>query len=182
MSRIGRKEIKLPAGVSVEVNDLKVVVNGPKGKLEQDFDKQIKIVCQDGVITLTRSNETNDAKAKHGLYRALVNNMVIGVSEGFSKKLDIKGVGYKVLKQGNKIVLNIGLSHTIEVVEADGITLECPTATEIVVSGINKQLVGEYAAKIRALKPVEPYHGYGIKYSDEVVIKKVGKTAGKGKK
>ncbi len=182
MSRIGRKEIILPAGVTVELNGQNVVVNGPKGKLSQDIDKQIVVKCENGVICLTRTNETNDAKAKHGLYRALLNNMVHGVSEGFSKKLEIKGVGYKVSKQGNKIVMNIGLSHNVEVVEDDGIKLECPSATEILVSGIDKQMVGQYAAKIRALKPVEPYHGYGIKYSDEVVIRKVGKTAGKGKK
>lgn len=182
MSRIGRKEIKLPAGVSVEVNGLNVVVSGPKGKLEQEIDKQIVVKCENGVVTLTRLNETNDAKAKHGLYRALINNMVVGVNDGFSKKLIIEGVGYKVSKQGTKLVMNLGLSHNVEVEEGNGVKLDCPTATEIVVSGIDKQMVGEYAAKIRALKPVEPYHLYGVRYSDEVVIKKVGKTAGKGKK
>ena len=182
MSRIGRKEIILPQGVTVEVNKNLVVVNGPKGKLEQEIDNQIVVKVEDGKVSLTRLNETNDARAKHGLYRALINNMVVGVSQGFSKKLVINGVGYKASKQGTKLVLNIGLSHNIEIEEENGIKIECPTATEIVISGIDKQVVGQCAAKIRDLKPVEPYHAYGIRYSDEVVIRKVGKTAGKGKK
>lgn len=182
MSRIGRKEILLPQGVTVEVNKNLVTVNGPKGKLEQQIDNQIVVKVEDGKVRLTRLNETSDARAKHGLYRALINNMVIGVSQGFSKKLIINGVGYKATKQGTKLVLNIGLSHNIEVEEENGIKIECPTATEIVISGIDKQVVGQCAAKIRDLKPVEPYHAYGIRYDDEVVIRKVGKTAGKGKK
>lgn len=182
MSRIGRKEILLPQGVTVEVNKNLVVVNGPKGKLEQQIDNQIVVKVEDGKVCLTRLNETSDARAKHGLYRALINNMVQGVSQGFSKKLIINGVGYKANKQGNKLVLNIGLSHNIEIEEEDGIKIECPAQTEIVISGIDKQKVGQFSAKIRDLKPVEPYHAYGIRYSDEVVIRKVGKTAGKGKK
>ena len=182
MSRIGRKEILLPQGVTVEVNKNLVVVNGPKGKLEQQIDNNIVVKVEDNKVALTRLNETNEVRAKHGLYRALINNMVTGVSQGFSKKLVINGVGYKANKQGTKLVLNIGLSHNIEVEEENGIKIECPTATEIVISGIDKQVVGQFAAKIRDLKPVEPYHAYGIRYDDEVVIRKVGKTAGKGKK
>ena len=182
MSRIGRKEILLPQGVTVEVKDNLVIVSGPKGKLEQEIDNQIVVKVEDGKVHLTRLNETNDAKAKHGLYRALINNMAHGVSNGFSKKLVINGVGYKANKQGNKLVLNLGLSHPVEVVEEEHIKLECPSATEIVVSGIHKQAVGQFASRIRDLRPVEPYHAYGIKYDDEVVIRKVGKTAGKGKK
>lgn len=182
MSRIGKKIITIPQGVNVEVKDLTVTVSGPKGKLSQEIDKQIIVKNENGTVSLTRTNETSDARAKHGLYRALINNMVIGVSQGFSKKLEVKGVGYKVVKQGNKLVMNLGLSHNIEVAEVEGISITCPTQNEIVVSGIDKQLVGQIASMIRDFRPVEPYHGYGIRYADEVVIKKVGKTAGKGKK
>lgn len=179
MSRIGRKIITLPQGVSVEVNGLTVNVSGPKGKLSQVIDKQIIVKQENGTVLLERLNETSDAKAKHGLYRTLISNMVTGVSEGFIKKLDVKGVGYKVSMQGNKLVMNLGLSHPVELEVVDGISIATPTQAEIVVSGIDKQLVGQVAAKIKGFRPVEPYHGYGIKYSNEVVIKKVGKTAGK---
>lgn len=131
---------------------------------------------------MTRPNDENEVKAKHGLYRALIANMVKGVKEGFSKNLQIKGVGYKASKVGNKLVLNLGFSHLIEVVEPEGIKIECPTANDIKISGIDKQKVGQLASNIRDFRPVEPYHGYGIKYDDEVVIRKQGKTAAKGKK
>lgn len=179
MSRIGRKIITLPQGVSVEVNGLTVNVSGPKGKLSQVIDKQIVVKQENGVVALERLNETSDAKAKHGLYRTLVSNMVTGVSEGFSKKLEVKGVGYKVSKQGTKLVMALGMSHPVELEEVDGISIATPTQSEIIVSGVDKQLVGQVAAKIKGFRPVEPYHGYGIRYADEVVIKKVGKTAGK---
>ena len=182
MSRIGKKIITLPQGVELEVNGLNVTVKGAKGTLSQEVDKQIIVKKENNIVTLTRTNETNDAKAKHGLYRALINNMVKGVSEGYTKKLEIKGVGYKATKQGNKLVLNLGFSHPVEVVEVPGITITTPSITEIVISGIDKQLVGQFASNIRDFRPVEPYHGYGVRYTDEVVIKKVGKTAGKGKK
>lgn len=182
MSRIGRKIITLPQGVELEFNNSIVTVKGSKGTLTQEIDKQILVKKEGNVVELTRTNETSDAKAKHGLYRALINNMVIGVSEGYSKKLEIKGVGYKAVKQGNKLVLNLGFSHPVEVVEVEGISITTPTTTEIVVSGIDKQLVGQIASNIRDFRPVEPYHAYGVKYSNEVVIRKVGKTAGKGKK
>jgi large subunit ribosomal protein L6 len=179
MSRIGRKIITVPQGVTVEVNGDVVNVSGPKGQLSQTIDKQIIVKQENGIITLERVNETSDARAKHGLFRSLINNMIIGVNEGYSKKLEIKGVGYRVAKQGNKLVLSLGLSHPVEVEEVEGITLTTPAQTEILVSGIDKQSVGQMAAKIRGFRPVEPYHGYGIKYSDEVVIRKVGKTAGR---
>ena len=183
MSRIGRKEIVMPAGVSATVSDGNVVtITGPKGTLSQKLDKTIKLNIDGSTLHLTRQNDENQTKAFHGLYRALVANMVKGVSEGFSKGLEINGVGYKVSKQGNKLILNLGLSHPVEVEEIEGIKIECPSATEIKVSGIDKQVVGEVAAKIRSLRPVEPYHAYGIKYAGERVIRKVGKTAGKGKK
>ena len=182
MSRIGRKHIDLPAGVELTQANGVVTVKGPKGTLSQEINKVITITVADNKVVLTRANEENETKALHGLYRALLANMVTGVTKGFERKLIINGVGYKALKQGNKLVLNLGYSHNIELEEIDGITLECPTALEIVVKGIDKQKVGQFASKIRDLRKVEPYHAYGVRYSDEVVIKKVGKTAGKGKK
>lgn len=182
MSRIGRKHIVLPAGVELTQNDGLVTVKGPKGTLTQEVDKLITVTVNGNSVELTRANDKNETKAKHGLYRALLANMIKGVSSGFEKKLIINGIGYKALKQGNKLVLNLGYSHNIEVLEEDGITLECPTALEIVVKGIDKQKVGQFASKIRDFRKVEPYHAYGVRYADEVVIKKVGKTAGKGKK
>lgn len=180
MSRIGRMPVVIPNGVNVTIdNDNVVTVEGKLGKLSQRVDKVINVEVKDGHVVLTRPNDLPDTKAKHGLYRMLVANMVHGVSEGFSKTLNINGVGYKVTKQGNKVVMNLGFSHPVEIVEEEGITLETPDATTLVVKGINKELVGQYAAKVRGLRPVEPYHAYGIKYSDEVVIKKVGKVSGK---
>jgi len=131
---------------------------------------------------LTRPNDNRESRAKHGLYRALIASMIKGVNEGFSRVLQIKGVGYKATKSGNKLTLSIGFSHTVDIVEPEGIKIECLSATEIKVSGIDKQKVGQVASNIRNIKPVEPYHGYGIKYDDEVVVKKQGKTAAKGKK
>ena len=182
MSRIGKKHIDLPAGVELTTNDGKVTVKGPKGTLSLDVDKLITVNVSNGRVELTRKDDENETRAKHGLYRALIANMVKGVHEGFEKKLVINGVGYKASKQGNKLVLNLGYSHPIEVMEEDGITIECPSATEIVVKGIDRQKVGQFASKIRDLRKVEPYHAYGVRYDDEVVIRKVGKAAGKGAK
>ena len=165
MSRIGRNPITLPAGVNAVVNNNEITVSGPLGTLKQKFD-----------------SVNVEVKAKHGLYRALIANMVKGVKEGFTKNLQIKGVGYKASKSGNKLVLNLGFSHPIEVVEPEGIKIECPSATDIKISGIDKQKVGQVALNIRDLRPVEPYHGYGVRYENEVVILKQGKAAGKGKK
>ncbi len=181
MSRIGRSPIHMPDGVSAQVEGNVITVKGPLGTLSQEFS-DVSISIENNIITLTRKNDQNEVKAKHGLYRALIANMVKGVKEGFSRNLQIKGVGYKVNKQGNKLVLNLGYSHPIEVVEPEGIKIECPTATDIKISGIDKQKVGQLASNIRDLRPVEPYHGYGVRYDDEVVIRKQGKTAGKGKK
>jgi len=183
MSRIGKKEIILPAGVEFEVSEDNVVtVKGPKGILTQKVDKSIIITQKDNIVNLSRKSELAQVRSKHGLYRSLVANMVEGVSKGFSKSLIIKGVGYKAQMQGNKLVLNLGFSHLVEILEEDGIKIECPTVTEIKILGIDKQKVGQVAAKIRSIRPVEPYHGYGVRYSNEQVITKVGKTAGKGKK
>lgn len=182
MSRIGKKEITLPSDVSVKVEGTKVTVSGPKGTLSQNVDRNIIVKVDGNTVSLTRLNELNETKAKHGLYRSLINNMVEGVTKGFSKKLVVNGVGFKVSMQGKKLVMNLGFSHPVEMEQPEGITIQTPSATEIVVSGIDKQAVGQIAAQIRDLRPVEPYHGYGIKYDDEVVIRKVGKTSGKGKK
>ncbi len=179
ISRIGKMPVALPAGVTVEVKDGKMIVKGPKGTLEQDIDARISLTVENGHAVLTPATESSDVKAKHGLYRALLHNMVTGVTAGYTKSLIINGVGYKVAKQGNKIVLNIGFSHPIEFSEVEGIKLDCPTQTEISVSGIDKVKVGQIAANIRALREPEPYHGYGIRYKDEVIERKEGKTAGK---
>lgn len=179
ISRIGKMPVALPAGVTVEVKDGKMIVKGPKGTLEQDIDARISLTVENGHAVLTPATESSDVKAKHGLYRALLHNMVTGVTAGYTKSLIINGVGYKVAKQGNKIVLNIGFSHPIEFSEVEGIKLDCPTQTEISVSGIDKVKVGQVAANIRALREPEPYHGYGIRYKDEVIERKEGKTAGK---
>ena len=181
MSRIGRKHIDLPAGVTLTQENGVVVVKGPKGELRQDVDKCITVSVNGTTVELTRANELNETKAKHGLYRALIANMVKGVTEGFERTLLIQGVGYKAQKQGNKLVLNLGYSHNIEVEEIPGITIECPSQLEIKIKGADKQVVGQFASKIRDLRKVEPYHGYGVRYSDEVVIRKVGKTASKKK-
>ena len=179
MSRIGKMPVALPAGVTVNVTDGKMVVKGPKGTLEQDIDARITVTVEGGHAVLTRANDSKDLKAKHGLYRALLHNMVTGVTAGFTKGLVINGVGYKVAKQGSKIVLNVGYSHPIEYAESDGIKLDCPSQTEITVSGIDKVRVGQVAADIRSIREPEPYHGYGIRYQDEVIERKEGKTAGK---
>ena len=179
MSRIGKMPVALPAGVTVNVTYGKMVVKGPKGTLEQDIDARITVTVEGGHAVLTRANDSKELKAKHGLYRALLHNMVTGVTAGFTKGLVINGVGYKVAKQGSKIVLNVGYSHPIEYAESDGIKLDCPSQTEITVSGIDKVRVGQVAADIRSIREPEPYHGYGIRYKDEVIERKEGKTAGK---
>ena len=179
MSRIGRLPIDIPAGVTVTVNGSNVTVAGKLGTLTQDVDKTISVKVEGNQVVLTRANETGDVKAKHGLYRQLIANMVKVVSEGFSKTLVINGVGYKATLQGTKVVLNIGFSHPVELVPTEGVKLAVNGTNEVVVSGIDKAQVGQFAAKIRDIKPVEPYHAYGIRYSDEVVIRKEGKTSGK---
>ena len=179
MSRIGRLPISIPEGVKVDVQDTTVTVTGKLGTLTQVVDKTISVKVENNQVVLTRANETGDVKAKHGLYRQLIANMVKGVSEGFSKTVVINGVGYKASLVGTKVVLNIGFSHPVELIPTEGIKLAVNGTNEVVVSGINKEHVGQFAAKIRDIKPVEPYHAYGIRYSDEVVIRKEGKTSGK---
>lgn len=180
MSRIGKMPVAVPAGVTVEIKNGVVTVKGPKGTLSQEYDAaNITIKEENGQIVITRINDEKENRAKHGLYRALIHNMVVGVTEGYKKTLVIAGVGFKVAKQGNKVVMNVGYSHTVEIFETEDIKLNCPSATEIEVIGIDKTKVGQYAANVRSVRRPEPYHGYGIHYSDEVIERKEGKTAGK---
>lgn len=181
MSRIGRAPISMPSDVSATIKDNVITIKGPLGSLSQEFNT-VNVLIEGNVIKVTRPNESNEAKAKHGLYRALIANMVNGVKQVYTKGLEIQGVGYKASKVGNKLILALGLSHTIEIVEPEGIKIECPTASEISISGIDKQKVGQLASTIRDIRPVEPYHGYGVRYKGEVVIKKQGKAAAKAKK
>ena len=180
MSRIGRLQISIPAGVTVDCKDQVVTVNGPKGTLSQKIEsKNINVAVEANVVTVSRTNENKETKSMHGLYRMLIANMVAGVVTPFSKTLVINGVGYKAQVAGNKLTMNLGLSHNVEFVAPDGITITCPDANTVVVTGISKEKVGQVAATIRSKRPVEPYHNYGIHYSTEVLVKKEGKTAGK---
>ncbi len=180
MSRIGRAPIKLPQGVEFKAENGLVTVKGPLGVLTQDYDvKNIGFNVENGEIIVSRFNEENTTKSKHGLYRALVNAMVIGVTEGYKKTLIVNGVGWKVTQNGKDLTLAVGLSHLVEYKAVEGVKLTVTSPTEIVVSGISKELVGAEAAKIRAIRKPEPYHGYGIRLSDEVIERKEGKTAGK---
>lgn len=181
MSRIGRLPVNIPAGVTVTVTPDNVVkVKGAKGELEKKIESNFVTVSVNGpVVNISRTNEQKQTRSLHGLYRTLINNMVLGVTEGFKKSLIVNGVGYKCAVNGDKLVMNIGFSHPVEMVAPAGVKVECPTITEVAVSGIDKEAVGQFAAKIRAAKVCEPYHGYGIRYSDEVIIRKAGKTAGK---
>ena len=182
MSRIGKLPITIPAGVTVSVDAQNVVtVSSSKGTLTQSVSKLIKVNVENNQVIVEKLAETNEANAMHGLYRTLINNMVIGVTQGFKKSLTVNGVGFKVAKQGNKLVMNLGLSHPVEVVEEDGVKLS-NNNNEIIVEGISKEKVGAMASKIRAIRPVEPYHGYGIRYTDEKVSLKEGKSSGKGGK
>ena len=178
MSRIGNAHIVLPAGVTVDGANNVITVKGPKGTLTQVYDSVISLSVEGNIVKFTRANDLGPTKAKHGLYRALCANMVKGVTEGFKKSLIVNGVGWKVAKQGKKIVMNVGFSHPVEIEEIDGIALDCPSQTEITISGIDKEKVGQFAAMVRGIREPEPYHGYGIRYSDEVIERKVGKAAG----
>ena len=180
MSRIGRAPITVPAGVEVKVDESNhITVKGPKGTLERDLVPQMKVDVDAGVIHVTRPDDEKLSRSLHGLTRTLVANMVHGVTEGFSKTLEVNGVGYRAAKEGKKLVLNIGYSHQVEVEEVDGITIDVPNANTVVINGIDKQKVGQFAADIRAKRPPEPYKGKGIKYSTEVVRHKEGKTGAK---
>lgn len=181
MSRIGKKPISVPAGVDVKINGTEVTVKGPKGTLTRTFHKDMIIKQEGAEITVERPSEDKLHKSLHGLTRSLVANMVEGVTNGFSKSLDIEGIGYRAQKQGKNLVMNLGYSHQVTVAETDGITIDVPSANKIIINGIDKQAVGQFAAEVREKRPPEPYKGKGIRYTGEHIIRKEGK-AGKGKK
>lgn len=181
MSRIGNKPITIPAGVEVKVNGNEVTVKGPKGTLTDHFHKDMAISVEGTEVLVKRPSDDKEHRALHGLTRTLVANMVEGVSNGFSKELEVNGVGYRVAKQGKDLVMNLGFSHQVIVPEVDGITIDVPNPNKIVISGPNKQQVGQFAAEVREKRPPEPYKGKGIKYATEHIRRKEGK-AGKGAK
>ena len=181
MSRIGRKPIAIPAGVEVKINGNEVTVKGPKGTLTNSFNKDMAISVEGSEILVTRPSDDKEHRALHGLTRTLIANMVEGVTTGFKKELEVNGVGYRVQKQGKNLVMNLGFSHQVIVSEVDGITIDVPNPNAIVISGADKQRVGQFAAEIREKRPPEPYKGKGIKYTDEVIRRKEGKTGVKKK-
>ena len=179
MSRIGRLPVVVPAGVTVEVKENNyVVVKGSKGTLERNLPVEMDIKVEDGHVVVTRPNDLKKMKALHGLTRTLIHNMVVGVSEGYEKVLEVNGVGYRAAKQGNKLVLSLGYSHPVEMIDPEGLS-SAVDGNKIIVSGISKEKVGQYAAEIRDKRRPEPYKGKGIKYADEVIRRKVGKTGKK---
>ena len=181
MSRVSRMPIEIPAGVTVDLQGQHITVKGPKGELSRDIHEDIKVAVEGNEILVTRPSDNKNHRALHGLTRALVANMVTGVHDGFSKKLEINGVGYRAAKQGNKLVLTLGFSHPVEMEAPAGITIDVPNQTEIVVSGADKEVVGAVAADIRKWRKPEPYKGKGIRYEGEVVRRKAGKAGAKGK-
>jgi large subunit ribosomal protein L6 len=177
MSRVGNKPIEVPGGVTITVaSDNTVSVKGPKGELSRKFNADIKINLQDNQITVERPSDHKEHRALHGTTRSVLNNMVIGVTNGYERALDIIGVGYRASKSGNKLVLNVGYSHPVEIVPEQGIDIEVPSNTKVIVKGIDKQRVGEVAANIRSVRAPEPYKGKGIRYEGEFVRRKEGKT------
>jgi large subunit ribosomal protein L6 len=180
MSRIGRLPITIPSGVTVSVDEANLVtVKGPLGELKEQISKDLKVTIDNGTLTVERPSDNKTHRALHGLSRTLINNMVVGVSQGYSKKLKIVGVGYRAIKNGNKLELSLGFSHPVVMEDPAGLTTEVPVQTEIIVKGINKQLVGNYAAKIRDWRRPEPYKGKGVRYENENVRRKEGKTGKK---
>ena len=182
MSRIGRKPINIPAGVEVKTDNGVVTVKGPKGELSYAYNQNMTVEVKGAEILVSRPNDKKENRSLHGMTRTLIHNMVIGVTEGYKKELDVNGVGYRVQKQGKDLVMNLGFSHQVIVSETDGITVEVPNPNKIVVVGIDKEKVGQFAAEIRVKRPPEPYKGKGIRYANEYVRRKEGKTGGKGKK
>ncbi len=181
MSRIGRKPIAVPAGVEVKIDGSTVTVKGPKGTLTQTVHSNMKVEMNGSEITVTRPDDSNLNKSLHGLTRTLIANMIEGTEKGYSKELEVNGVGYRAAKQGKDLVLNIGFSHQVVMSETDGITIDVPSPNKIIISGPDKQKVGQFAAEVREKRPPEPYKGKGIKYADEHIRRKEGK-AGKGGK
>ena len=182
MSRIGKKPIAIPAGVEVKVDGSKVTVKGPKGTLESTFNHEINIALEGNEIIVTRPTDDKNHRALHGLTRTLIHNMVEGVTNGYSKTLEVNGVGYRAQKQGKNLVMNLGYSHQVIVPEVPGITIDVPTPNQVVISGADKQQVGQFAAEVREKRPPEPYKGKGIRYAGEYVRHKEGKAGKGGKK
>lgn len=179
MSRIGKLPIAIPAGVEVTVEGQLVTVKGPKGEMSREVRPEVNVKVENGQLVVTRDSDVAQIRAYHGLTRALLANMVTGVTTGFTRKLTIIGVGYRAAVQNNVLSLNVGKSHPVEMPAPEGVEVQCPTPTQIVVTGPDKEVLGEYAAKIRAQRPPEPYKGKGIRYEDEYVIRKAGKTGSK---
>ena len=179
MSRIGKKPITVPAGVNVTINGNEVTVKGPKGELHSTFNPEISIAMEGSEIIVTRPSDDKTHRALHGLTRTLVANMVEGVTNGYSKTLEVNGVGYRAQKQGKNLVMNLGFSHQVIVPEVPGITIDVPSPNQVVISGADKQQVGQFAAEVREKRPPEPYKGKGIKYADEHIRRKEGKTGAK---
>ena len=180
MSRIGRMPISLPSNVEVTLGEGNLVtVKGPKGTLTQKLSDKMTITKEENVIHVTRPNDAKENRALHGLTRTLLNNMIVGVTDGFSKELEVNGVGYRVAKEGKNLVMNLGFSHQVIVSEIEGITIDVPAPNKIIIRGCDKQAVGQFAAEVREKRPPEPYKGKGIKYADEVIRRKVGKTGAK---
>ena len=175
MSRVGRKVINIPSGVELKQDNNKITVKGPKGQLEREFSPEITVKVENGDINITRPNDLPDIRALHGTTRAVLNNMIVGVSQGFEKKLELVGVGYRVQAAGKGLTLSLGFSHPVEIEPVEGITFKVDGNTKISVEGINKELVGQIAANIRAKRPPEPYKGKGVKYADEQIRRKEGK-------
>ena len=182
MSRIGRKPIAIPAGVEVKLDGATVTVKGPKGTLTQTFNSRMSVAVEGAEIVVTRPTDNKEDRSLHGLTRTLISNMVIGVTEGYKKNLEVNGVGYRVQKQGSNLVMNLGYSHQVIMPEIDGITIEVPNPNSIVISGPDKQKVGQFAAEVREKRPPEPYKGKGIKYAGEHIRRKEGKAGKGGKK
>ena len=182
MSRIGRKPITIPAGVEFKFENGVATAKGPKGTLTQNVHGNMTVTVEGNEILVTRPNDEKENRSLHGLTRTLIANMIQGVSAGFSKELEVNGVGYRVAKQGKDLVMNLGYSHQVFMSEIDGITIEVPNPNKIIISGPDKQLVGQFAAEVREKRPPEPYKGKGIKYTTEHIRRKEGKTGGKGKK
>jgi large subunit ribosomal protein L6 len=176
MSRIGKKPIEIPAGVTITIDNSTVTVKGPKGELTRSFNPDIEIKVEENIINVSRPSDAKEHRALHGTTRALLSNMVEGVSKGFEKSLELIGVGYRAQKQGNKLILNVGYSHPVEITPEEGIEVEVPANTKLIVKGINKERVGALAANIRDVRPPEPYKGKGIRYEGEFVRRKEGKT------
>ncbi len=181
MSRIGRMPIAIPAGVDVKIDGNVVTVKGAKATLTQEFHPNMHIAVEAGEIHVTRPNDDKQNRALHGLTRSLIHNMVVGVTDGFKKELEVQGVGYRVAKQGKDLVMNLGYSHQVTMKEPEGITIEVPSQNKIIISGPDKQKVGQFAAEVREKRPPEPYKGKGIRYAGEYVRRKEGKTGAKKK-